>query len=95
MWLSPWGGYGGSKRQRLKYGKQQGFETNENGFSLAGPKYYVRFRDVCSDMITRYGDGLARPDDERHARPPPRVDGEPGRDEGLRVGVGGDALLVV
>lgn len=55
VWLSPWGGYGEAKRQRLLYGKKQGFEMNENGFSLAGPKYCARFRSVCSEMITKYG----------------------------------------
>ena len=54
VWLSPWGGYGQAKEERMKYGQTQGFETNRNGFSLAGPKYYARFRDVCAEMITRY-----------------------------------------
>jgi hypothetical protein len=53
-WLSPWGGYGRAKADRLAYGKTQGFETNSRGFSLAGPKYYGRFRDVCIDMIREY-----------------------------------------
>ncbi len=54
VWLSPWGGYGQAKAQRMKYGRTQGFETNRNGFSLAGPKYYARFRQVCAEMIQRY-----------------------------------------
>jgi len=64
-WLSPWGGYGQAKADRLAYGKTEGFETNSRGFSLAGPKYYGRFRDVCLDMIRKYGvnyfkfDGIA------------------------------------
>jgi hypothetical protein len=53
-WLSPWGGYGQAKQQRMLYGKQQGFETNEKGFSLAGPRYYSRFRQCCMDMVERY-----------------------------------------
>jgi hypothetical protein len=53
-WLSPWGGYGEAKRERLQYGQQQGFETNKSGFSLAGPMYYARFRDVCINMIRQY-----------------------------------------
>jgi len=53
-WLSPFGGYGQAKKDRLKYGQQQGFETNKSGFSLAGPTYYTRFRDVCVDMIKKY-----------------------------------------
>ncbi len=54
-WLSPFGGYGQAKRERLKYGQQQGFETNKSGFSLAGPVYYARFRDVCAKMLREYG----------------------------------------
>ncbi len=54
VWLSPWGGYGQAKAERMKYGRTQGFETNQRGFSLAGPKYYARFRQVCAEMIQRY-----------------------------------------
>ena len=53
-WLSPFGGYGKAKEQRLKYGRQQGFETNKSGFSLAGPRYFGRFRDACVRMIHDY-----------------------------------------
>jgi len=53
-WLSPWGGYGQAKQERMKYGRQQGFETNKTGFSLAGPRYYRRFRDVCVGMVRDY-----------------------------------------
>ena len=55
VWMSPWGGYGDPREQRLAYGKAQGFETNESGFALSGPVYYKRFRDTCVDMIRRYG----------------------------------------
>jgi len=54
-WLSPFGGYGQAKAERLKYGQQQGFETNKSGFSLAGSTYYTRFRDVCVKMLREYG----------------------------------------
>ncbi len=54
-WLSPWGGYGKAKEERMKYGLQEGFETNKNGFSMAGPKYYGRFRDACLGMVRNYG----------------------------------------
>ncbi len=54
-WLSPWGGYHQFKAARLKYGQQQGFEMTSRGFSLAGPKYYERFREVCLEMIRKYG----------------------------------------
>lgn len=56
-WISPWGGYSRAKAERLEYGKTQGFETNRHGFSLDGPKYYERFRDVCTEMIRKYGVG--------------------------------------
>ncbi len=65
VWLSPFGGYGEPKNQRLKFGREQGFETNATGFSLAGPKYYTAFKAACVNMIRRYGvnhfkfDGIA------------------------------------
>ncbi len=55
MWISPWGGYDPEKAERLKYGATQGFETNENGFSLSGPKYYSRFKEVCLNRIEKNG----------------------------------------
>jgi len=54
-WLSPFGGYGKAKQARLKYGAEQGFEINKSGFSLAGPNYNARFRDVCAKMLREYG----------------------------------------
>jgi len=53
--MSPWGGYGDPKRRRLESGREQGFETNEGGFALSGPKYYRRFRDTCFHMLRDYG----------------------------------------
>ena len=55
VWLSPWGGYGKPRQERVAAGKAQGFETNEGGFMLSGPKYYERFRDACLDFIRTYG----------------------------------------
>jgi hypothetical protein len=55
IWLSPWGGYDKPKEQRLANARAQGFETNEGGFALSGPKYYRYFRDACLDMIEKYG----------------------------------------
>ncbi len=65
VWLSPFGGYGSSKEQRLKYGRQQGYEINAAGFSLAGQKYYAAYKQACLNMIRNYGvnyfkfDGIA------------------------------------
>lgn len=55
VWLSPWGGYDRAKEERLKYGRQQGLETNQGGFALSGPKYYARFREVTLKFIRDYG----------------------------------------
>jgi hypothetical protein len=65
VWLSPFGGYGQARDQRLRYGSAQGYETNAAGFSLAGPRYQAAFRRACVDMIRRYSvnhfkfDGIA------------------------------------
>ncbi len=55
LWLSPWGGYDSAKLERLKYGRIQDppFETNENGFSLAGPVYFKRFEKVTTGFIIK------------------------------------------
>jgi hypothetical protein len=50
-WLSPFGGYGEAREQRLQFGTAHGFEVNRNGFSLAGERYYARFLEICSEMI--------------------------------------------
>jgi hypothetical protein len=55
VWLSPWGGYDRAKDERLKYGREQGLETNGGGFALSGPKYYARFREVTLKFIRDYG----------------------------------------
>jgi hypothetical protein len=55
VWLSPWGGYDGPKKERIAFGKQAGYEIVDGGFALSGPKYYERFRQVCLDMIRTYG----------------------------------------
>jgi hypothetical protein len=65
VWLSPFGGYGVPKDQRIQFGSGQGFETNATGFSLAGTNYYAAFKRSCVEMIRRYGanhfkfDGIA------------------------------------
>jgi hypothetical protein len=65
VWMSPFGGYDTARMQRLAYGSQHGYETNASGFSLAGPKYYQRFREICQEMVKKYEvnmfkfDGLA------------------------------------
>ncbi len=55
VWLSPWGGYDGPKKERVEFGQKAGYETVDGGFALSGPKYYQRFLDVCLRMIRQYG----------------------------------------
>ena len=55
IWLSPWGGYDGPKEKRLASARAQGFETNEGGLALSGPRYYRYFRDTCIQMLEKYG----------------------------------------
>src|SRR3984885_3805003 len=55
VWLSPWGGYDEAKQERIEFGRKNGFEMNEGGFALSGPKYYARFREVSLDFIEKDG----------------------------------------
>ncbi|MGH9409823.1 MAG: enterotoxin, partial [Vicinamibacterales bacterium] len=55
IWLSPWGGYGKPRDERLQHGREAGFETNQQGFALSGPKYFERFRETCLRLIRDYG----------------------------------------
>ena len=55
IWLSPWGGYDGPRKERLAYGKERGYEENSGGFVLSGPHYFHRFRQVCLNMMRAYG----------------------------------------
>ena len=55
VWMSPWGGYGKPKQDRLTNGRAKKFETNAGGFALSGPVYYRRFLETCLTMIRRYG----------------------------------------
>lgn len=55
VWLSPWGGYDGPKKERIQFGKEAGFEIVDGGFALSGPKYYARFREACLEMVRKYG----------------------------------------
>jgi hypothetical protein len=55
VWMSPWGGYDGPKKERIAFGQKAGFEIVDGGFALSGPKYFARFRAVTLDMIQKYG----------------------------------------
>jgi hypothetical protein len=55
VWMSPWGGYDGPKRERIEFAKSAGYEIVEGGYALSGPRYYQAFRDVCLEMVRKYG----------------------------------------
>lgn len=54
IWLSPWGGYGKPKEERIESGSKL-YETIDGGFALSGPKYYRRFHQVSLDLLTKEG----------------------------------------
>lgn len=55
VWLSPWGGYDKPKQERIQFGESAGYEIVDGGYALSGPKYYGAFRDVCMEMVRKYG----------------------------------------
>jgi hypothetical protein len=55
VWMSPWGGYGKPRQERIAAGRAAGYEIVDNGFALSGPKYYKLFRDTTFEMIRRFG----------------------------------------
>jgi hypothetical protein len=38
VWLSPWGGYAHEKQERIAEGRKEGYEIENGGFALSGPK---------------------------------------------------------
>lgn len=49
-WLSPWGGYGDRRTERLAAARRNGYEVDSQGLALSGPRYYERFRQVCLEL---------------------------------------------
>lgn len=71
VWLSPFGGYGDPREKRIKAAKEFGYETNESGFALSGPKYYARFLEICKKMMIDYNANMFKFDGlSRSAQPP-------------------------
>ncbi|PTX96548.1 enterotoxin [Opitutus sp. ER46] len=55
IWLSPWGGYQEAKAARIAAAAPEGFEIRDGSFSLAGPRYYERFRELCAAVVRDNG----------------------------------------
>ena len=55
VWMSPWGGYGKPRQERVTAGGAAGYEIVDRGFALSGPRYYKLFRDTTFEMVRNYG----------------------------------------
>ncbi len=53
IWLSPWGGYGEPRKQRIANGRKLGYEIVDGGFALSGPKYWKRFHHVVMTLLDK------------------------------------------
>ena len=68
VWLSPWGGYGPPRQERLAAAKAAGLEVDDQGLALSGPKYYALFHDATLRLLKDGGinqfklDGTGSPD---------------------------------
>ncbi|MBN8884776.1 MAG: enterotoxin [Rudaea sp.] len=68
VWLSPWGGYGPPRAERLATARAQGYEVDDQGLALSGPKYYKLFHQAALDLLSKYRinqfklDGTGSPD---------------------------------
>ncbi len=80
IWLSPWGGYGDAKEARIKIGAAEGYETRNGSFSLAGPRYYERFRGLCTDVLENGAVDYFKFDGIGSKQGPDVVDSQDGRD---------------
>ncbi|PMS37406.1 hypothetical protein B0G57_11627 [Trinickia symbiotica] len=55
VWLSPWGGYGPPKQERVTRGRAAGYEVIDDGFALSGPTYYRRFHEMVMALLDKHG----------------------------------------
>jgi hypothetical protein len=55
FWLSPWGGYGAAKAERLRSAKKLGLEVVNGSLTMAGPQDFARFSSFCLGVVKDYG----------------------------------------
>jgi hypothetical protein len=68
VWLSPWGGYGQPRLERLAAAKEGGYEVDDQGLALSGKRYYALFHARALQLLRDFGinqfklDGTGSPD---------------------------------
>ncbi|MFO1507822.1 MAG: enterotoxin [Lysobacterales bacterium] len=68
IWLSPWGGYGPPREQRLAAARAAGYAVDAEGIALSDPKYFALFKSVTEKLLREDGinqfkfDGTGSPD---------------------------------
>jgi len=55
VWLSPWGGYGAPRAERVTRGRAAGYEVVDGGLALSGPTYYRRFHAAVMELLCEHG----------------------------------------
>jgi hypothetical protein len=51
VWLSPWGGYGKPRKERIANGRKNGYGIVDDGLALSAPKYWTRFHEVVMTLL--------------------------------------------
>jgi hypothetical protein len=51
VWLSPWGGYGKPRQERVANGRKLGYGIVDDGLALSAPKYWKRFHEVTMTLL--------------------------------------------
>jgi hypothetical protein len=53
VWLSPWGGYGKPRKERVANGRKAGYGIVDDGLALSAPKYWKRFHEVVMTLLDK------------------------------------------
>jgi hypothetical protein len=51
VWLSPWGGYGKPRQERVANGRKAGYGIVDDGLALSAPRYWKRFHEVVMALL--------------------------------------------
>jgi len=53
VWLSPWGGYGKPRQERVAHGRKTGYGIADDGLALSAPRYWKRFHEVVMTLLDK------------------------------------------